>query len=527
MCFKYFLFIIKLLEICVPKFPIKYEDLINSNNNIYNFYLIVSYDDGTIGFIDRINYNQSLSQSINTLTETNSAYQNVVSNRQKFLIKKQRVEQYITSLDQSLTGTIGVGTTNTNCLIVFRQTFLKDLNTNLVTYFLNFYEYLMFSGNDYWDLLACMKQKLADLLIERLEERYLGQPLCSIQRAFFMRYYALLYSLYRQSTNGLTKSIDILTKLELNRCSSIITYSIQSIPLNLNEQNFSLIDSVDEVLKYKHEPKVNLLDIVQNIIRKNTKIIVTQQLRHLFQWVIDIALYLLSISNKPQQQQQHSIGISLLTDAQFINEIRKCLIYAKILFLTVTSQSLTPSPGATAQSINNTIFLYSSLPVLPVRSSSTKDLISDLFNVYTKFYNKSNEKPAQDDLLHDQCSSIKAETLIKPMDELLCQIKQPWLGINLTTKSCMKLSIEYQFNEEKLNKKEYPLFDIIRFIYFSRNHSTKQCYRCANYSEMNDNLSTSMTGEESTNVTNNCIYILDSSSDKCICGGLWMLPNLA
>ncbi len=437
------------------------------------------------------------------------------------------------SIDQSLTGTIGVGVTNTNNLIVFRQSFLKEININTNgTYFLNLYEYLMFSGNDYWDLLTCMKQKLSDYLIERLEERYLRQPLYSIQRAFFIRYYAMLFSLCRQSTNGQIKSIDILTKLEMNRCVSIIAYSIQLIPIIVNEQNFSnmsnssLIDSIDEALKYKHDPKINLIDIVQNIVnRKNTKIIVNQQLKHLFQWVVDLSLYLVSVSasSKPQQQ---SFGVSLLNDTQFINEIRKCLIYIKILFLTASSQQ----NGAQQHQTINSSFLYSSIPILPVRSSSTKDLISDLFNIYTKFFNKPNEKSViGDDLLQDQCVNIQSETLAKSMDELLNQIKQPWLGINLATKSCLKLSIEQQFNEEKFNRKDYPLFDIIRFIYFSRSQFTRQCIRCGNYSEMINNNPTSAVADDNniSSDKNNCIYIFDSSADKCVCGGLWVLAPIS
>ena len=435
----------------------------------------------------------------------------------------------MTSLDQSLTGTIGIGVTNTNNLIVFRQSFLKDININTnATYFLNLYEYLMFSGNDYWDLIACMKPKLADFLIERLEERYLRQPLYSIQRAFFMRYHAMLFSLCRQSTNGQVKSIDILTKLEMNRCASIIAYSIQLIPISASEQSFnlmsnsSLIDSIDEALKYKHEPKISLVDIVQNIInRKNTKIIVNQQLRHLFQWVIDVCLYLVSVaaSNKPQQQV---FGMSLLNDTQFINEIRKCLIYVKILFLTVSSQQTAQQQGT------NSSFLFSSIPVLPVRSSSTKDLISDLFNLYTKFFNKPNEKSAiADDLLQDQCVNIQSETLSRPMDELLNQIKQPWLGNNLAAKPCLKLNVEQKFSEEKYVKKDYPLFDIIRFIYFTRSQLTRQCIRCANYSEMILSSSASGATTDENGVKNNCIYILESSSDKCVCGGLWILASLS
>ncbi len=492
--------------------------------------MIVSYIDGTIGYIDRIKYNQSLSQPINILTETNSSSSTSNTNiyKQKYIIKKQRVEQYLTSLDQSLTGTIYVGISNTNRLLVFRQAYLKDINTNVVSYFLNFFEYLMFSGNDFWDLLACLKQKTADLLIERLEERYLRQPLCSIQRAFFMRYHSMLFSLYRQSTNAQIKSNDILTKLELNRCASIISYSIQSIPLSLNEQSLissgSLLDSIDEALKYKHE-KLNLVDIVQNMIsRKNTKIIVSQQLRHLFQWVIDIALYLISISTSNKPQQAQLFGWSLLNDTQFLNEIRKCLIFIKILFLSASSLSSSTTPTASQQQqITNSTFIFSSLPVLPVRSSSTKDLVSELFNVYTKFFNKSNEKTSTDELLQDQCLNIQSETLIKPMDELLNQLKLPWLGINLAAKTCLKLNVEQQFNEEKLNRKDYPLFDIIRFIYFSRSQFTKQCIRCANYSEMIVNNSSAADDC----VKNNCIYILDSSSDKCICGGLWILAPIS
>ena len=134
----------------------------------------------------------------------------------------------------------------------------------------------------------------------------------------------------------------------------------------------------------------------------------------------------------------------------------------------------------------------------------------------------------------DQCINLEAETIIRPVDELFSQIKYPWLGVNLSMKPCLQLTIDQYFNDEK-SKREYPLFDVIRFIYFSRSQTTKQCIRCGSYSETitasNNTSSTTTTAAGSSNnennIKNNSIYILDSSADKCICGGLWVLSSLS
>ena len=77
---------------------------------------------------------------------------------------------------------------------------------------------------------------------------------------------------------------------------------------------------------------------------------------------------------------------NLLNDPWVLNEIRKALIYMKLLFVysSLLSQSQPQQP-------QSNYFITSSLPVLPLKSSMQKDLITELFNIYTKILIKTSE----------------------------------------------------------------------------------------------------------------------------------------
>ena len=148
------------------------------------------------------------------------------------------------------------------------------------------------------------------------------------------------------------------------------------------------------------DSKPTLNEIVTAIMGKSGhQVTVNQQIRHIFQWILDLALYLTRIA--PQTRLNQSVdgscyqkgsgtlyGSGLLGHLAFMNEMRRAIVYMKLLFTAATSQL-----NATASGNSTTVnfFLVNSLPVLPLRSSMQKDLLSDLFNIYTKIIYKSIE----------------------------------------------------------------------------------------------------------------------------------------
>lgn len=121
----------------------------------------------------------------------------------------------------------------------------------------------------------------------------------------------------------------------------------------------------------------------------------------------------------------------------------------------------------------------------------------------------------------DQCLNIQAETIIRPMEEQFFYMKYTCLGnpSSLWLKT-LQLKVDEIFETDK-SKTLYPLFDINRIIQFSRSASTKQCIRCGNFTESNKS-----NHQNVNNPKTNCIYMLDSCSEKCICGGYWVLSTL-
>ena len=168
---------------------------------------------------------------------------------------------------------------------------------------------------------------------------------------------------------------------------------------NLNEYFGDLLRTKLET----HSTKLNLGEIVQSVLsRKNYQIVVNQQLRHVFQWILDLALNLIHSVVLAKQNQGHNGDAlsssplsSLLGDTWALNEIRKALIYMKLLFIcasTSSQQANTQAPQTTStQQSQSHYFITSSLPVLPLKSSMQRDLINELFNIYTRFLIKNLE----------------------------------------------------------------------------------------------------------------------------------------
>jgi hypothetical protein len=225
--------------VSASKFPIGNQDLQSFHSNSLS--MIIGFEDGTVGFIDRMGCNPvfAANTTLRDSIEPNSCATNDEQSDRKYGVKRRPIESHLRLVDQSLSGMIGIGITNTNHLVVFRQDLPKDLQSQAFNMSF-FYEYLMLNGHDYWDLLVNTKQRLADACIEQLNEHYKLQTL-SVQRAYYTKFYGLLYALYRQSTCASSlKSLDVLIKIVLNRCVQVIQNSIQSLNDSQGQRKYSI-----------------------------------------------------------------------------------------------------------------------------------------------------------------------------------------------------------------------------------------------------------------------------------------------
>lgn len=346
------------------------------------------------------------------------------------------------ALDQSNSGLIGVGLTNKASLVVFRNQSFNTAQLPLI----NLYEYNLMTGYDHWDLIVNTSPKQVQDIIEKLEERCSFQPK-SLQKIFFSRLNTVLFSLYLNSnhTHQQFKLFDILVKQMISKSMAIVSQSIQHVlnienikkqlepnvkitstlfnsslglsyissnteqlntqvisPSNSSSTSTNTLNPVLAQISYQGNlyafltelfdqstiKQLNLDEIAQFVHdKRNYYLHVSQQLRHLLQFSLDLALYLTNViitvksgehvvaagSDHPTAGVFYGIG--LLNDSSFVKQILKLIVYMKLLFNQVNQLQQTQSPNAP-----NTMAL--SLPILPLRTSMQKDLLSDLFNIY-------------------------------------------------------------------------------------------------------------------------------------------------
>lgn len=561
----------KISDIRISKNELNFKDHRNFERQDYKFFLFVAYINGQIGFIDTFKFSQRFLSPIPSRSEKPRQFE-----RKKI---KTSNEEYLVTLDQSSSGLVGVGITNQCSLVAFRQIDFKTSQSDSqpIQQLTNLYEYSLLSGSDLWDLIISTNPRFIDALIESLELNFSNQSNISIKKAYFSRFYSIIYALSRRSTTSLknqSKCLDFLAKLTLNRSISIFSYSIQlnlnvdslislfsnsssnfintskSVPLintNLITTNLDYInnqtmpnspansfnqiplktnlnDYFSEILKLDSLTNTNLNelrlnDIVQSILnRKNTTIVVNCHLKHIAQWIIDMSLSLVKTTlhvyksiktgSISDSQTEHDIfAASLLMDYWFLNELRKGLLFVKIL----TSLNLANYP----------------LPVLPYRSMGyQKDLLSELFSIITRLIPKINDRIAPiDESLMEQCILIQTDTIATNLDKKYFNLRHSWFG--LSTSSWLKtfqFPVDYLFDEERLCAL-YPLFDIVKLIQFSRSSLTKQCIRCGNYTESEQNLA-STSASFSHKAFQMCISMQDLCGNKCLCGGPWVFSPI-
>jgi len=182
-------------------------------------------------------------------------------------------------------------------------------------------------------------------------------------------------------------------------------------------------------------------------------------------------------------------AFSLLKDKEFLTDMRKGLIYVKLIS-------------------------HSQQPVLPCRSVSyQKDLLAELFSVLTRL-KKGNLKYYG---LFEQCTVIQADTINPHMENKFFNLRHSWFGQGVHSwLKTYQLPVDYLFDVERPCQQK-SLFDIVRLIEFSRSPLTKQCIHCGNYTESN-----SSGVQAGSRAASTSFQIQDLAGDRCICGGSWV-----
>lgn len=125
----------------------------------------------------------------------------------------------------------------------------------------------------------------------------------------------------------------------------------------------------------------------------------------------------------------------------------------------------------------------------------------------------------------EQCTSVQSDTIHPHLDKKLFNLRHSWFG---ESSHCWlktyQLPVDYLFDEER-PRIQYPLFDIVRLIQFSRSSLTKQCIRCGNFTEANS--LTSHTQPQTNSLkSQSCMLMQDLCGNKCICGGSWVFSPI-
>lgn len=152
-------------------------------------------------------------------------------------------QEFCTVMDQSYSGAIVVGITNLSRLVVARQPMFTHLHASSPGPLFNLYEYNVLTGRDYWDLLVTTPPALVDPLIPLIEDKALNSFPSSMQKIYYPKYRALLYSLFKMfnqtrkansggggikaSSSGKFRPIEELCRLEMSRAMSVISFAIQ------------------------------------------------------------------------------------------------------------------------------------------------------------------------------------------------------------------------------------------------------------------------------------------------------------
>lgn len=348
-----------------------------------------------------------------------------------------------------------------NGMIAFRLNLLfREIFSNNLTTIVNTIEYSIVNGNDYTDILLCLRGQNLDSVIDKLNENF-NRQCQSFQQFFYTSFLISKINLYRIGQLGSLKVQDLNNLLTLHSIliafKSLLRTSEFSIlegppeKLSLSEAlSLALSESLSEIDKVLVNLEVKDFAVESNVLLN---------LKQLIQWVADLALNIL-VRLPEQKLKAQSYDIS--RDIIALNSIRELLVIIRIWGL------LKPQ----------------CLPTF-TRSSENQDIIANLYKLLTKLCLNINEL---DEILLDECCALSSQVIIS--DTMFLNV--PRLGLLSSAISITPTPLHFKFNRENdlyltqletIQSEKYLntncTIDLTCYLHFEKAKSmVRRCSRC-------------------------------------------------
>ncbi|XP_071053506.1 mediator of RNA polymerase II transcription subunit 16 isoform X2 [Onthophagus taurus] len=441
-------------------------------NNVSSNYIVAAFADNSIHCLNR--------DSLKILASTSL---HIVPANDEPLYRKPRTIPDILHIDMSWLGNILLVIDVDGFVHMFKLLpQIDNLIPLSVPYATTILEYCLITGLDWLDLLLVLRPTMLDALCDRLTESFNKQTPAT-QQFFYLQYLCIKTSLYRLSSQGHNKAIDLTLFLMLQSISTAFKSLLR--PSETSSHEKSPADSLTSVI---NEGQGDVDKVLMNLEAKEFTVepYTLQSLQQLIQWVADLALNLLV--KLPDSRPTAMKPYELVKDVKALNTLREMLVLIRIWGL------LRPA----------------CLPVF-TKSDATLDVLSLLFRLLSRLIQNVNEP---DDLLIDECLLLPSQVQIQPLQQ---QSNRVVLASPQLAQQILPLQLEFQ-NEPDCLASNNDLYggqtvDSIRHLYLGRcPRVVKQCVRCG--------------GSAGTvPVTRTAaIRAWDQRwSRSCQCGGLWRM----
>lgn len=177
------------------------------------------------------------------------------------------------------------------------------------------------TGRDYWDLLISTPPSAIEPLIQLIEDKAFNSFPISMQKVFYPKYRALLFSLFKMLnqvkemstvtgtsiTNGKLRALEELFRLEMSRAMSVITFSVQRSldyeHLSREHQNYSYKTGQKNMIKSSiinidSSSQSNLSALVSELLQDKIGISKFSNLNEIVSYLSNNKLYQININQQ-------------------------------------------------------------------------------------------------------------------------------------------------------------------------------------------------------------------------------------
>ena len=268
-------------------------------------YILVAYKDNTIKCFYRENLQLVVTVGLG------STHPRTVESTKSFGVQKMstRLSPISTIADMHLTysSCALLAIDSLSQIYVYRLSPITDPGGPMTAnYAQTMLEYCLVSGNDWWDVLICLRPNLIDSVCERITETFMNKQQLASQQKWLSRFLTIKASLYRclntssANNNGQCKAGDFYTLIMLNAIATTLKSLLRPRDNQENEgpaENLSLLIQS----KGNEQQFMNVDKILINLENKDFCVEpqILQSFQHLHQWIADLTLYLLA--SLPQQ----------------------------------------------------------------------------------------------------------------------------------------------------------------------------------------------------------------------------------